>query len=253
MADVVGGAGQIISGAGSFFTGITNFFARNFFTIVMVVVAGAILYYCMWRFFINDTRVVVRKQNGLTAIAPARIYFDKKLQAKRISIVGFQLHDEQAPSEEGMVLFKGFFKLYRGYNAIQDNNGFIHFVHPKINEKHEYMLNVISPTKVEQYIASRERAWRKFKIKDEQREKMILVSLIVYTLIMSASLAWGYYQQKQGSEDLGRGIEALAGQVQRQNDLFDKYASVAISQGITPVNNVPVQDTTTVEIPFNNG
>lgn len=247
MVDVQGGLGQITAGAGSFFNGIFTFIGNNLFTIIGVVLGGAIMYYFMWRFILNDTRVIVTKMNGLTTIAPARLFFDKKLQTKRIAVVGFKLHDGQAPSEEGFFFYKGAFKLYRGYRAVQDDHGVLHFVAPRLDKDGMQYLNVVSPTKLEQYFASRERAWRKFKLKDEQQVRMLMVSLIIYTLIMSASLAWGYFQQRKSSEHYDSAASSLASAVSTQNDILSRYGNVP------PSRNVTRTDVNVVPIPFNSG
>ena len=241
------GLSQFTAGFGGLFQNIFTFIGNNFFTIVFVAFAGALIYYFMWRFILNDTRVIITKLNGLTTVAPARLFFDKKLQTKRIEVVGFKLHDGQAPSEEGFFFYKGAFKLYRGYTAIQDDQGVLHFTAKGIRDGDKQYFNVVSPTKLEQYFASRERAWRKFKLKDEQQARMILVSLIIYTLIMSASLAWGYFQQRKASEHYDGAATSLASAVATQNDLLKKY-------GVSPPPHQSSQgDTTVVTTPFNSG
>ena len=250
-AGITGGLGQVFGGFGGFFQSILDFLARNFFTMVLVVIAGAIGYYVYYRFVLNDIRIVVRKGNGLTTVAIARMIFDKSTQTKKIIISGYKLHDENPPSEDSFFFYKGFSKVYKGYSAIQDDHGVIHFVKPVINPDHSYMLNVVTPTKLEQYFSSRERAWRKFKLKDEQQYKLMLVSLIIFTLIMSVSLAWGYYQQKKGGEAMARAIESQSAVMSAQTDMMTKYFS---GGNIEPKKETGTfQEEQTVNLPFGIG
>lgn len=250
-AGITGGIGQVFGGFGGFFNSILEFLARNFFTMVLVVIAGAIGYYIYYRFVLNDIRIIVRKGNGLTSVAIARMIFDKTTQTKKIIISGYKLHDENPPSEDSFFFYKSFTKVYKGYNAIQDEHGVIHFVKPEINLKHEYMLNVVTPTKLEQYFSSRERAWRKFKLKDEQQAKMMMVSLIIFTLIISCSLAWGYYQQKKGGEAMSKAVTSLSAVIDTQNALMAKYLQVS---GLPQQNTTgQFQEEQTVNLPFGIG
>lgn len=208
------GFNNIGAGIGAAINNAALLIGKNFLLFITLIVMAAIMWFIWYRYIFYNVRIRVIKPNGMQEITSARIYTEKKSDQPRIKVKFYNQHDGSPPPIECLYLYRATIKLYKGCTAYQDNNGVLHFVNakPEIVKGQEY-IDIVDPVTVEQYLASRERAIRKYLQKDERIIPMVLTGAIIVMLVMGASVAYGMYQFKKSSESQERGMIAISGAI----------------------------------------
>lgn len=277
-------ADNLMSGIGSGFSGVGSVFQSIFYTIghyswifLFIIAFFCIMYYVWYNYYLFNRRASVMKANGGEVLAKARMVIDKNTKQRKFIVKGFSMHDGQPPDESLFFNYKASVNSYLCVRAIQDNYGLLHFTDRKVASfqyeevtdglgntkrslvRHEGIewLQVINPSKIEQYLTSIGRAYRKFKMTPEKLMQLMIIMIAVIALILMAGLSWGYYQQQKMATATAQSMNHMADVLDKSNEINERLGMLLSLQGVnvtklgSVTNNSPAE-TETIITPFNN-